>query len=121
MKSTENITNVTNTLRYMWLLPKDELLIELDNMIQYLNNINKNKNKRSDRSNYKKLVKQIIYLSGLNGIILIFNKLFYNYLIKISGLRVYKQIFIITLYIFIINIDLLLIFFVYTIYFYYKY
>ena len=112
MKSTENITNVTNTLRYMWLLPKDELLIELDNMIQYLNNINKNKNKRRDRGNYKKLVKQIIYLSGLNGIILIFNKLFYNYLIKISGLRVYKQIFIITLYIFIITIDLLLIFFV---------
>ena len=69
MKSTENITNVTNTLRYMWLLPKDELLIELDNMIQYLNNINKNKNKRRDRGNYKKLVKQIIYLSGLNGII----------------------------------------------------
>ena len=121
MKSTENITNVTNTLRYMWLLPKDELLIELDNMIQYLYNINKNKNKRRDRGNYKKLVKQIIYLSGLNGIILIFNKLFYNYLIKISGLRVYKQIFIITLYIFIITIDLLLIFFVYTIYFYYKY
>ena len=110
MKSTENITNVRNTLRCIWLLPKDELLIELDNMIQYLYNINKNK--RRDRGNYKKLVKQIIYLSGLNGIILIFNKLFYNYLIKISGLRVYKQIFIITLYIFIINIDLLLIFFV---------
>ena len=53
----------------MWLLPKNKLLIELDNMIQYLYNINKNKNKRRDRGNYKKLVKQIIYLSRLNGII----------------------------------------------------
>ena len=56
-------------LRYMWLLPKNKLLIELDNMIQYLYNINKNKNKRRDRGNYKKLVKQIIYLSRLNGIV----------------------------------------------------
>ena len=69
MKSTENITNVRNTPRCMWLLPKDELFIELDNMIQYLYNINKNKNKRRDRGNYKKLVKEIIYLSRLNGII----------------------------------------------------
>ena len=41
MKSTENITNVENTLRYIWLLSEDEQCIELDKMIQYLKNINK--------------------------------------------------------------------------------
>ena len=51
------------------LLPKDELLIELDNMTQYLTNINKNKNKISDKRNYRKLIKQIIYLLRSNGII----------------------------------------------------
>ena len=69
MKSTENIINVTNTLRYICLLPKDELLTELDNMTQYLININKNKNKIRDKGNYRKLIKQIIYLLRLNGII----------------------------------------------------
>ena len=69
MKSTENIINVTNTLRYICLLPKDELLTELDNMTEYLININKNKNKIRDKGNYRKLIKQIIYLLRLNGII----------------------------------------------------
>ena len=41
MKTTENITNITNNLRYIWLLPEDEQLIEINNMIQYLKNINK--------------------------------------------------------------------------------
>ena len=66
MKSTENITNVENTLRYIWLLSEDEQCIELDKMIQYLKNINKN---NCYRANYRKLVRQIIYLSRLNGII----------------------------------------------------
>ena len=64
-----DITNVTNTLRYICLLPKNELLIELDNMTQYLININKNENKIRDKGNYRKLIKQIIYLLRLNGII----------------------------------------------------
>ena len=46
MKSTENITNVTNTLSYICLLLEDEKLIEINNMIQYLDNINKNNNSR---------------------------------------------------------------------------
>ena len=67
MKSTENITNVENTLRYIWLLSEDEQRIELDKMIQYLKNINKNNSVH--RVNYRKLIRQIIYLSRLNGII----------------------------------------------------
>ena len=70
MKSTENITNVENTLRYIWLLSEDEQCIELDKMIQYLKNINKNNSVH--RVNYRKLIRQIIHLSRLNGIILIF-------------------------------------------------
>ena len=66
MKSTEIITNVENTLRYIWLLSGDEQCIELDKMIQYLKNINKN---NCYRVNYRKLIRQIIYLSRLNGII----------------------------------------------------
>ena len=68
MKSTENITNVTNTLSYICLLPEDEKLIEINNMIQYLDNSNKN-NKSRYRAGYRKLLKRIIYLSRLNGII----------------------------------------------------
>ena len=67
MKSTENITNVENTLRYIWLLSEDEQCIELDKMIQYLKNINKNSSVH--RVNYRKLIRQIIHLSRLNGII----------------------------------------------------
>ena len=67
MKSTENITNVENTLRYIWLLSEDEQCIEFDKMIQYLKNINKNNSVH--RVNYRKLIRQIIHLSRLNGII----------------------------------------------------
>ena len=67
MKSTENITNVENTLRYIWLLSEDEQCIELDKMIQYLKNINKNNSVH--RVNYRKLIRQIIHLSRLTGII----------------------------------------------------
>ena len=89
MKSTENITNVTNTLRYISLLPIDEQIIEINNITQHLINIHKNKNKRRDKGNYKKSIKQIIYLLRLNGIIWIFNKLICNYLIKINRFKVY--------------------------------
>ena len=68
MKSTENITNVTNALSYICLLSEDEKLIEINNMIQYLDNINKN-NKSRYRAGYRKLLKRFIYLSRLNGII----------------------------------------------------
>ena len=67
MKSTENITNIENTFRYIWLLSEDEQRIELDKMIQNLKNINKNNSVH--RVNYRKLIRQIIYLSRLNGII----------------------------------------------------
>ena len=67
MKSTENITNIENALRYIWLLSEDEQRIELDKMIQNLKNINKNNSVH--RVNYRKLIRQIIYLSRLNGII----------------------------------------------------
>ena len=67
MKTTENIRNVTNTLRYICLLPEDEQCIELDKMIQYLKNINKNNSVH--RVNYRKLIRRVIYLSRLNGII----------------------------------------------------
>ena len=55
MKTTENITNITNNLRYIWLLPEDEQLIEINNMIQYLKNINKNDSRH--RANYRKLIR----------------------------------------------------------------
>ena len=67
MKSTENITNITNTLRYISLLPIDEPIIEINNTTQHLINIHKIKTR--DKGNYKKSIKQIIYLLRLNGII----------------------------------------------------
>ena len=70
MKSTENITDVTNTLRYIWLLPEDEQLIELDNIMQHLRKINKNNS--TYRNKYRNLLKQIMYISRLKGIIQIF-------------------------------------------------
>ena len=70
MKTTENITNVTNTLRYIWLLPEDEQPIELDNIIQHLKKINKNNS--IHRVKYRKMLKQIMYISRLKGIIQIF-------------------------------------------------
>ena len=67
MKSTENITNVTNTLRYIWLLPEDEQLIELDNIMQHLRKINKSNS--THRVKYRKMLKQIMNISRLKGII----------------------------------------------------
>ena len=67
MKSTENITNVTNTLRYIWLLPEDEQLIELDNIMQHLRKINKSNSTHTVK--YRKMLKQIMHISRLKGII----------------------------------------------------
>ena len=67
MKSTENITNVTNTLRYIWLLPEDEQLIELDNIMQHLRKINQSNS--THRVKYRKMLKQIMHISRLKGII----------------------------------------------------
>ena len=67
MKSTENITNITNTLRYISLLPIDEQIIEINNTTQHLINIHKTKTR--DKGNYKKSIKQIMYLLRLNSII----------------------------------------------------
>ena len=67
MKSTENITNITNTLRYISLLPIDEQIIEINNTTQHLISIHKTKTR--DKGNYKKSIKQIMYLLRLNSII----------------------------------------------------
>ena len=104
MKSTENITNITNTLRYISLLPIDEQIIEINNTTQHLINIHKNKTR--DKGNYKKSIKQIIYLLRLNGIIQIFNRLICNYLMKIAGLKYTCKYYLLLYTLFIINIDL---------------
>ena len=68
MKSTENITNILNTLSYITALPKDEQDIELRRITQNIKNINTiNKNQRYS-GNYRKLLKKIVYLSELNGL-----------------------------------------------------
>ena len=68
MKSTEDITNIINTLSYITVLPKDEQDIELRRRTQNINNINTiNKNQRYS-GNYRKLLKKIVYLSELNGL-----------------------------------------------------
>ena len=47
MKSTEDITNILNTLSYITVLPKDEQDIELRRITQSIKNINTiNKNQR---------------------------------------------------------------------------
>ena len=68
MKSTEDITNIINTLSYITVLPKDEQDIELRRRTQNIKNINTiNKNQRYS-GNYRKLLKKIVYLSELNGL-----------------------------------------------------
>ena len=68
MKSTEDITNILNTLSYITVLPKDEQDIELRRITQNIKNINTiNKNQRYS-GNYRKLLKKIVYLSELNGL-----------------------------------------------------
>ena len=68
MKSTEDITNIINTLSYITVLPKDEQDIELRRRTQNIKNINTiNKNQRYS-GNYRKLLNKIVYLSELNGL-----------------------------------------------------
>ena len=68
MKSTEDITNIINTLSYITVLPKDEQDIELRRITQNIKNVNTiNKNQRYS-ANYRKLLNKIVYLSELNGL-----------------------------------------------------
>ena len=68
MKSTEDITNIMNTLSYITVLPKDEQDIELRRITQNIKNVNTiNKNQRYS-GNYRKLLNKIVYLSELNGL-----------------------------------------------------
>ena len=68
MKSTEDITNIINTLSYITVLPKDEQDIELRRRTQNIKNVNTiNKNQRYS-GNYRKLLNKIVYLSELNGL-----------------------------------------------------
>ena len=68
MKSTEDITNIINTLSYITVLPKDEQDIELRRITQNIKNVNTiNKNQRYS-DNYRKLLNKIVYLSELNGL-----------------------------------------------------
>ena len=68
MKSTEDITNILNTLSYITVLPKDEQDIELRRITQNIKNINTiNKNQRQSVS-YRKLLNKIVYLLELNGL-----------------------------------------------------
>ena len=66
MKSTMNITCVTNTLKYICLLRENEQVLELNKILQHLKNINKS---RKQSGNYRKLLKEILYLSRLNAIL----------------------------------------------------
>ena len=68
MKSTEDITNILNTLSYITVLLKDEQDIELRRITQNIKNINTiNKNQRQSVS-YRKLLNKIVYLLELNGL-----------------------------------------------------
>ena len=68
MKSTEDITNIINTLSCITVLPKDEQDIELRRITQNIKNVNTiNKNQRYS-GNYRKLLNKIVYLSELNGL-----------------------------------------------------
>ena len=68
MKSTEDITNILNTLSYITVLPKDEQDIELHRITQNIENINTiNKDQRYS-GNSRKLLNKIAYLSELNGL-----------------------------------------------------
>ena len=68
MRSTEDITNILNTLSYITVLPKDEQDIELRRITQNIKNINTiNKNQRQSVS-YRKLLNKIVYLLELNGL-----------------------------------------------------
>ena len=66
MRWTKDNTNILNTLSCISLSLKDEQDIELYRIMQSAKNINAiNKNQRYS-SNYRKLLKRVIYLSELN-------------------------------------------------------
>ena len=68
MRWTKDNTNILNTLSYISLSLKDEQDIEVYRITQSAKNINAiNKNQRYS-SNYRKLLKRVIYLSELNGL-----------------------------------------------------
>ena len=68
MRWTKDNTNILNTLSYISSSLKDEQDIELYRIMQSAKNINAiNKNQRYS-SNYRKLLKRVIYLSELNGL-----------------------------------------------------
>ena len=69
MRWTKDNTNILNSyISYISLSLKDEQDIELYRIMQSAKNINAiNKNQRYS-SNYRKLLKRVIYLSELNGL-----------------------------------------------------
>ena len=69
MRWTKDNTNILNSyISYISLSLKDEQDIELYRIMQSAKNINAiNKNQRYS-SNYRKLLKKVIYLSELNGL-----------------------------------------------------
>ena len=68
MRWTKDNTNILNTLSYISLSLKDEQDIELYRIMQSAKNINAiNKNQRYS-SNYRKILKRVIYLSELTGL-----------------------------------------------------
>ena len=64
MRSTEDITDIINTLSYISLLPKSELFSELFKIIKHIKNIN---NDERFSGNYKKLLNKARHLLILNG------------------------------------------------------
>ena len=68
MRWTKDNTNILNTLSYISLSLKDEQDIELYRITQSAKKINAiNKNQRYS-SNYRKILKRVIYLSELTGL-----------------------------------------------------
>ena len=66
MRSTEDITNIINTLSYITVLPKDEQDIELRRIRQNIKNINAINKNQIYSGDYRKLLNRIVYLSELN-------------------------------------------------------
>ena len=64
MRSTEDITDIINTLSYISLLPRPELFSELFKIIKHIKNIN---NDERFSGNYKKLLNKARHLLILNG------------------------------------------------------
>ena len=64
MRSTEDLTDIINTLSYISLLPKPELFSEWFKIIEHIKNIN---NDKRFSGNYKKLLNKARHLLILNG------------------------------------------------------